>query len=500
MKKRWILIALETIFYILLISVTTVYADDCSVGRTPDGVYPMEDADIVMESEDIKVDVEKGFVECNFVFKNTGEEKDILMGFPAKMEDDGHNTYDEDLYFKDFKTFIDKNEIPVKVEKGINPKDLIDTKYPYYSSWYTFSVHFKAGETKHIKNTYSVTYTSYSMGQADVGYILKTGAFWKDKIGYAKVTFDFGDIELYRIEHIYPFSMHFEGKNKIVWEKRDFEPDFDLLVRYHQYYFSEEYFKYLEENDKGAFDEGLEKLNSFNKLEFDKMSQGELLSYYNRYIAEGKNAIAKYIESKMPEGSIRQESPVIKDLYFDDNAQKNNTRVIIGTFEDENGDIVNARIEVSHIENGEKVVDFNEVHTIGEYQLQYQREESYEIDFLQGINYDIEFSVKDSQDNVATKKIKYFVEPVIQDPVTKVIGEEDKDQGNEEIKKISEENTKSTQTNQNNTNQNNTNSEKVNTEDAPAKRLAIIPIIVGSIGLLIILMLIFVVKKEKPGD
>ncbi|HOQ00374.1 MAG TPA: hypothetical protein PK604_06000 [Acetivibrio clariflavus] len=100
---------------------TATYTDDCIVGRTPDGVYPMEEKDIVMVSEDIYYEVEKGFVECNFVFKNTGKAKDVLMGFPAKMESDSDNAIEERLYFKDFKTYLDDTEIPVNTEKGKNP-------------------------------------------------------------------------------------------------------------------------------------------------------------------------------------------------------------------------------------------------------------------------------------------------------------------------------------------------------------------------------------------
>jgi len=73
-------------------------------------------------------------------------------------------------------------EIPVNSENGIKPVDLKDLTYPYYSEWYTFNVHFDTDETKNIKNTYKVDSIYYSTGDILSGYILKTGAFWKDTI------------------------------------------------------------------------------------------------------------------------------------------------------------------------------------------------------------------------------------------------------------------------------------------------------------------------------
>lgn len=480
-----LLTALQAIFFMLLFSVTMVYADDCSVGRTPEGVYPMDDNDIVMVSEDIKVDVKKGFVECNFVFKNTGKEKDVLMGFPAKMEDEGDNTMEENLYLNDFKSFTGENEIPVQMENGVKPKDLKDSSYPFYSAWYTFSVHFNEGETKTIKNTYSVKFTAYSTGETRAGYILKTGAFWKDPIGHAKVTFDLGDIEPYRLANIYPYSMSFEGKNKLVWEKSNFEPDFDLEVMYHSYYYTKEYFEEMSEEKN----EALAEVEAFKKLdkELDKLSEDELLNYYSQYKVDEKPAIAKYILSKMSKGIIPEESPVIKDLSLEVYNEGSNSYIVNGKFEDVNGDFISARLKFSHIENGQTIVDFDEVRPIGDYMTKFLDDESFKIDLLPNINYDLEFSVTDSQDNIATKKMKYPNEPVEKNESESKITDEETI--NEEIRQDDSKNVEVTQSK--------TENEETVNAIAKEKRIPKELVIGGSIAVLIILIVVFTLVKKK---
>lgn len=147
-------------------------------------------------------------------------------------------------------------------------------------------------------------------------------------------------------------------------------------------------------------------VEAFKKLdkELDKLSQEELLSYYNKYISDRKTVIAKYIMSKMPEGVIPEGGPVIKDLSIEGDENTSNSYRVNGKFEDVNGDFVSASLKVSHIENGQEVVDYNEVYTIGDYLTNFQDEQSFYVDFLPDINYDIDFMVKDSQDNIATKK------------------------------------------------------------------------------------------------
>ena len=402
MKRKVLSAALMAILFIIAVSVTLAYADDCSIGRTPDGVYPIAEKDVVMVSEEIWVDVEKGFVECKFVFKNTGEKKDVLMGFPAKMEDNGDNTMEKNLYFKDFKTYLKGAEIPVNTEKGIKPVDLKDSTYPYYSEWYTFNVHFDAGETKNIRNTYRVDSTYYSTGDVLSGYILKTGAFWKDAIGYAKVTFDLGNIKPYEISRIFPFSMKYEGKNKLVWERSNFEPEFDLEIMYNAYRYNIEALQTIDSIDRDYLQTFIEEVHEFEKLDskLDGMSEEELKNHFNKYAEDKKAGTAKYIQSKMPEDILKEKGPVIKELLVD----QGTIRCIS---ENENRDYTSARLKVTHTKNGMEAVDYNELLEVKHLSGESQISQGIYIDLLPNKKYDIEYSIKDSYGNMDVKKIKY---------------------------------------------------------------------------------------------
>ncbi|HPU41049.1 MAG TPA: hypothetical protein PKY26_01385 [Acetivibrio clariflavus] len=381
---------------------TATYADDCIVGRTPDGVYPMEEKDIVMVSEDIYYEVEKGFVECNFVFKNTGKAKDVLMGFPAKMESDSDNAIEERLYFKDFKTYLDDTEIPVNTEKGKKPVDLKDSTYPYYSEWYTFNVHFAAGETKNIRNTYKVESTLYSNGDILSGYILKTGAFWKDTIGHAKVTFDLGNIKPYEISRIFPFSMKYEGENKLVWERSNFEPEFDLEIMYNNYRYDIDTLQNQDYIDKESLQAAIDEVKKFEELKskLDGMSKAELMKHYTKYLEDEKIGIAKYIQSKLPENPTKGKEPVIKEISV-------NEGIINCIAENENRDYAVAKLKVTHTENGVKTVDYDDSLDVNYLSGKSQINHVLYIDLSTDKKYDIEYLIKDSYGNMDVKKIKY---------------------------------------------------------------------------------------------
>lgn len=101
----------------------SVYADDGSLGRIPEGVYPMQDDDVEMESEEIVVDLGNGKAECTFLFHNTGSEKEVLMGFPGKLDKDwgGELTDEIRLSLSNFTAYADGNELVVLSDAGVLP-------------------------------------------------------------------------------------------------------------------------------------------------------------------------------------------------------------------------------------------------------------------------------------------------------------------------------------------------------------------------------------------
>lgn len=228
------------------------YADDCRVGLTPDGVYPVDDPDIALVEEEVTVTLSRespreSWAECVFAFQNEGPAKEILMGFPAAADitadfQDAPTAADR-TSFHDFRTFRiypdgSQEEIPVSLETSVAPPGRSE-ETPRYSSWYVFPVSFKAGERVVLKNTYRTKNTVWSNGEVGTGYVLRTGALWKGPIGRARVTVDLGGIPLHALTDLSPGTFRVEPE-RLVWEARDIEPSFDLSVRFSIRLFSED--------------------------------------------------------------------------------------------------------------------------------------------------------------------------------------------------------------------------------------------------------------------
>lgn len=219
--------------------ISNCIADDTSLGRTPEGVYPIDNDDIEMVDELVDVYVQEGKVECVFTFRNTGDKSTVLMGFPATFDEEyvEHSPGDyEDGIIRNFTAFDGDQELSVQLEKEVEVSLKDSDKRNWYDKWYTFEVSFEAGETKTIRNTYEFKAPVCAMGAGLVltGYVLDTGAAWKGNIGHAKVIFHLDGMLFTDIENFYPLDVSALSldKNKLVFEKSDFEPDFNLSLDY----------------------------------------------------------------------------------------------------------------------------------------------------------------------------------------------------------------------------------------------------------------------------
>ncbi len=207
-------------------------ADDASLGRKGETVWPVNDSQVEMVSEEVTVTVSAGRsrVDCGFTFKNTGTATRVLMGFPEMKPPPDREGFGDDTALHDFRTFVDGVELPVKKEKGgaREDKKAVEAadRYPF---WWTWEVPFEAGETREVRNTYWVKNHQWSNGQVLAGYILTTGSYWKGPIGRARVVFRFEDVLPYDLERVFPGTYHFEG-NDLVWEWTDLEPQGDIEI------------------------------------------------------------------------------------------------------------------------------------------------------------------------------------------------------------------------------------------------------------------------------
>ncbi len=380
------MLLLTFIFIVALLSTGRVYADDTSLGRTPEGVFPIDEKDIVMESEEITVDLEKNSVLCSFVFRNTGSAKNVLMGFPGKIYHDIGDTLTQEvnLELADFKAYANGNKLPVRHEKTDAGKNAETSNELRYSEYYTFTVPFKTNGKVTVKNTYSFHPSYDSMGSIFTGYVLKTGAMWKDKIGSAKVTFRLGGIKPYQIDHLMPGGFKFEGKN-LIWERTDFEPEYDLYITYNTYRYSKEYFNVIPREEAEKTNIKIDNYKKVVKLA-DTRKTDELLAWYHKAAGEKDSVLAAYIISHLPDDKIPQEKLIIGNI----NIEKIDDRYGISC--DIPGlEPASVHLDVSYTENGREIRNSQDTFLI----------------LTPGIEYSITYTIKDWMGRTAQKTVKF---------------------------------------------------------------------------------------------
>ncbi len=240
MRKELIMTRTLCVFIIILVillsSMTLASANDGVLGMTPDGVYPITQTDIMMKSEEIyiKVTGASAKVTCKFVFKNLSHAQTVLMGFPARLDIDlyeGEFTTEEDISVRNFTARDEDGKIPVALLDTLpDPPQKEAGGMEKYSKWYSFSVDFKEHEEKTLYHTYDVNFSYFSDGSIYLGYVIETGSLWKGSIGHSKVIFDFGGIPMYAITTIYPNNYYKIDGNRLIFERSDFKPDYNLQV------------------------------------------------------------------------------------------------------------------------------------------------------------------------------------------------------------------------------------------------------------------------------
>ncbi len=366
------------------------YADDAVIGRTPAGVYPMMDAIVEMASEEIVIDMDRNTVECTFEFRNTGEARDVLMGFPGKLREELGSSFSDDvsLSLDNFKAFVNGEELPVKREKGIQP----DIAMPDYSEWFTFTVPFKEGETVIVRNTYDYVPSYNSIGDVTTGYVLQTGATWKGKIGKARVEFKLGSIQPWQIEQLKPGGFKFEG-NSIVWERKNIEPAYDLQVLYNIWHYSEDYLAMMEANGEDAGDI-LSKIEKYKEIQQLAQAKDEvtLLAEYGMAAENKDPVLTAYIAGFLPNTQIPDDAPVLGEIEI----------IPYGTAYHISCDVKSlyspdVMLMITHEEEGNAVID-----------SQVEKASTYII-LKPEIEYDISITVKDWLDRTAVKTTKFRI-------------------------------------------------------------------------------------------
>ncbi len=389
-SKKNLLILLA--FFAMLFFPAFAYADDAVIGRTPDGVYPMLDAEVEMKSESIIIDIDRSAVECTFTFLNTGEAREVQMGFPGKLSEDMGSSFSDDvsLSLSNFRTFVNGVELPVEKEKGVRPK--IDM--PFYSEWYTFTVPFDAGETVTVVNTYTYQPTYNSIGDVSTGYVLQTGSTWKGKIGNARVEFKLGSVQPWQIELLRPGGFRFEG-NSIIWERSNIEPIYDLEIAYNTWHYSDDFLEMMEANNEDA-SSILSKIDKYQEIKrlADNNDNESLAAEYTKAEQNRDTVLAVYIAGFMKSGQVPDGIPRLGEISVNPYGTTYNIRCDVQSLY-----TPSTTLKVSHVEDGELVID-HESSSLSIY-----------IILKSEVEYDISFVARDWLNRTAKKEIKFIVPP-----------------------------------------------------------------------------------------
>jgi hypothetical protein len=236
--RRILPVFLMTLVILTSLGGSPAHADDCRLGRTPEGVYPLEDSSITMVDEVIliRLDHERSYspvthVSCEFTFTNAGPPDTILMGFPTRLrlaEDEDPAMHD--LETSGFEASVDGRPVEVTFRHGLKPPGT--GRLPEVSEWATFEVSFASGQRRVIRHSYTASCTVWSNGEVLAGYILTTGALWAQPIGHVRVEFDMGAVSPWYISRMFPSGWTFQQENTWVYEASDLRPQHDLAIIY----------------------------------------------------------------------------------------------------------------------------------------------------------------------------------------------------------------------------------------------------------------------------
>lgn len=233
------------------------FANDTAFGGSAASPMPIKTDGIAMVSENIvlRADAKRNAwnVTCDFVFQNTTDKTiELSVGMPFSTVDDAGEFQVPkgekqpkvgSALVWDFVSKVDGKKVKAKKKPVVK-----NAKYPdlFYESAYIWKMKFKPKQKRNVRNTYVIGYTSDSVGQNHVDYILKTGRMWGDgKIGRSQLTVISDDQRLVFPEEppgdygIPTTPKGFKVKKKsgtttITWDLKNFVPSVDLHATFYR--------------------------------------------------------------------------------------------------------------------------------------------------------------------------------------------------------------------------------------------------------------------------
>jgi hypothetical protein len=217
----------------------SLLANDTYLGGNGTDVFPMQNNDVQMVKEDLVIHKIPGGwkVEVKYLFRNSGKECVVQMGFPAKQYISRVEYGNAQMY--DFTALVDGKKISTTTKKGrVSPMN----KEMHFEEFYVFDVLFKEGQTRSIMHTYThdETYTNFMQdvnlpNHEYLEYILVTGSMWKGKIEELNIAvnnvFSEGILgETYGQASVLPKPYKIKDY-AVEWRFKNYEPKTNLFLR-----------------------------------------------------------------------------------------------------------------------------------------------------------------------------------------------------------------------------------------------------------------------------
>ncbi|KPU45242.1 hypothetical protein OXPF_11340 [Oxobacter pfennigii] len=187
--------ALQVLFFsiIFLFFIDTLaYANIAPLRVKDEGVEPMENSPVKIESAEITVQPDNtGFkFNCNYVLKGFTDSEDLLIGIPGDLGYTLEAGYIENINAAvngrpvNFKTY-DTARVLSDVWKNYNS--------PLHFKWYTFSLPVKQDTISNISITYNINWKIFEQNQRTpyyiVPFLMSTDKLFGDSIGSYKISY-----------------------------------------------------------------------------------------------------------------------------------------------------------------------------------------------------------------------------------------------------------------------------------------------------------------------
>jgi len=156
-------------------------------------------------------------VSCTFVFQNTGRATNVKMGFPM---------YEGQKYLRTLRAWVDGRPARVRYANGA-----MDQASGVIYNWWVTTIHFKAGQTRVVRNYYESEAEADPYLERHTQYILTTGRPWRGTIGRATISLDTSAIRDYQTMWFTPLGYR-RHRHMVTWILRDFEPRQNIEINY----------------------------------------------------------------------------------------------------------------------------------------------------------------------------------------------------------------------------------------------------------------------------